>query len=356
MKIFFYTAAAVFLLSACFRAEPVTPESARAQWQRVEQLRTNQPIVNLIGTPFEVYVITDSEFARITRTDTLIEKRPLFVGDGAIGRPILDENFFARYTLDEGKDVLEFHLTRNPGQVIRFVADDLKLPSDNSVQIDREARLNGAFNDTETQFVLLTIVNFHYVAFWFDIEPDTDYNEILSITPTHRFDMNDIPAGEDELQSVRFIDGNYYVGTKSGAYRLTPDGQGARPQLIGDTGRWIVDFFKKDNRIFATGFNAFDQHVSLDGGQSWVRPGAESDLQEVEVVGDSVFTQQGIGFPWQLARTDLLKTDEIFYGDEIETDAGSNNSFYGIGYTDGKFYISYDKDIYFIEEVEVVEE
>ena len=356
MKNIFFALLTAILLSACFRAEPVQPDLIGPQWQRIEQLRTVQPIINLLGTPFEVYVITDSEFARITRTDTLFEKRNLQVGDGAIGRPVLGENFFARYTLDEGKDVLEFHLTRNPGQIIKFVADDLKMPSDNSVQIDREARLNGAFNDTETQFVLLTVVNFHYTAFWFDIEPDTDYNEILSITPTHRFDMTDIAAGEDELQSVRFIDGNYYVGTKSGAYRLTPDGQGVRPPGIGDLGRWIVDFFKKDNRIFATGFNAFDQHVSLDGGMSWVRPGTESKLQEVEIVGDSVFTQPGLGFPWQLAREDLLKVDDIFYGEEIETDAGSNNSFYGIGYTDGKFYISYDKDIYFIEEVVTEEE
>lgn len=346
----------VLICTACFRAKPLNPEIEGPKWQRVESINLEDPIQNLIGTPFEVYAITENHFARISRQDTLLELRPFQDSDGAIARPILDDNFFVRYTLDTGKDVIEFHATRNPGVQHRIVADDLKNATDNKVEIDREARLNGAFNDTETQFVLLTIVNFHYVAFYFDIEPNINYNQILSLTPTHRIDLMDVEEGEDQLQVVRFINGNYYVGTKNGAYRLTPDGNAERPQNIGDLGRWIVDFFKKDNRIIATGFNSFDQHTSLDNGLSWVRLNEESELQEIEMVGDSVFSQRALGFPWGLVSDDLLDVDEIFYSDEIDTGEGSNNSFYGIGYSNGKFYINYEKEIFYIESISPVEE
>lgn len=344
------------LFSSCFKAKPFNPTDV-PQWEKVSQLRTNDPIQNLIGTPTEVYVITESEFARIKSTDTLIEKRLLSTFDGVVARPVLDDNFFVRYTVQEGKDVIEFHNTGNHSQVIRIVADDLKNPEDDEVKIDREARLNGAFNDTETQFVLLTIVNFRYTAFYFDIEPSMNYEEILSLTPTHRIDLEDIEEGEDQLQVVRFVNGNYYVGTKNGAYRLTPDGNAERPDQIGDFGRWIIDFFEKDNRIIATGFNSFDQHTSLDNGLTWLRSGEESELKEVEVVGDTIFSHQSLGFPWEISLdAAALKTQEIFYSEEIEIDAGSNNSFYGIGYSKGKFYIGYEKDIFFIDEVTVVEE
>ena len=351
LKCSFYALLLTLICSACFRATPVNPISTAPQWQRVSQFRAIDPIQNLIGTPFEVYVISESQFARLNRTDTLIEARPLTLGDGAIGRPILDDNFFVRYTLDGGKDVIEFHSTRSPGIKQRIVADDLKNPSDNKIEIDREARLNGAFNDEETQFVLLTIVNFKYTAFWFDIEPSMNYEEILSLTPSHRVDLADIEEGEDQLQVVRFIDGNYYVATKNGAYRLTPDGEAVRPPGIGDFGRWIVDFFKIDNRIIATGFNAFDQHTSPDNGATWVRLGEESQLQEIEVAGDTVFSQQSLGFPWKMARENLLQTDDIVYNGEVEADETSNNSFYGIGYSNGKFYINYEKDIFFIDNI-----
>lgn len=341
----------VLVFSACFRAKPLNPDVAGPKWQRVESIRLEDPIQNLIGTPFEVYAITENHFARLSQQDTLVELRPFADSDGAIGRPILDDNFFVRYTLDEGKDVIEFHTTRNPAVQYRITADDLKNPEDNKVEIDREARLNGAFNDTETQFVLVAIVNFRYSAFYFDIEPSMNYEEIISLTPTHRIDFADVEEGEDQLQVVRFIDGNYYVGTKNGAYRLTPEGDAVRPENIGNLGRWIVDFFKKDNRIIATGFNTFDQHISLDNGISWVRTDDESFLQEVEVVGDSIFSQQALGFPWQLGRDDLKKVDDIVYSDEIDISVGSNNSFYGIGYSNGKFYINYEKEIFFIESI-----
>ena len=346
----------VLVCTACFRAKPLNPITEGPKWQRVESVRLEDPIQNLIGTPFEVYAITENHFARISRQDTLLELRPFQDSDGAIARPVLDDNFFVRYTLDTGKDVIEFHSTRNPGIQHRIIADDLKNPTDNKVEIDREARLNGAFNDTETQFVLLTIVNFHYVAFYFDIEPSVDYNQILSLTPTHRIDLMDVEEGEDQLQVVRFIDGNYYVGTKNGAYRLTQDGNGERPSNVGDLGRWIVDFFKKDNRIIATGFNSFDQHTSLDNGLSWVRLNEESELQEIEMVGDTVFSQRALGFPWMLVKDNLLEVEDIVYSNEIDTGEGSNNSFYGIGYSNGKFYINFEKEIFFIESISPVEE
>ncbi len=346
----------VLVFTACFRAKSVNPEIVGPKWQRVESIRLQDPIRNLIGTPFEIYAITENHFARISRQDTLLALYDFQDSDGEIGRPILDDNFFVRYTLDAGKDVIEFHAARNPGIQHRIIANDLKNPTDNKVEIDREARLNGAFNDTETQFVLLTIVNFHYVAFYFDLEPSMNYNEILTLTPTHRVDLMDVEEGEDQLQVVRFINGNYYVGTKNGAYRLTPDGNAERPANVGDLGRWIVDFFKKDNRIIATGFNSFDQHSSLDNGLSWIRLNEESELQEIEVVGDSVFSQRALGFPWGLVTDDLLDVDEIVYSDEIDTGEGSNNSFYGIGYSNGKFYINYEKEIFYIESISPVEE
>ena len=117
-----------------------------------------------------------------------------------------------------------------------------------------------------------------------------------------------------------------------------------------------MDFFQKDNRIIATGFNSFDQHTSLDGGLSWIRSQDESKLQEIEVVGDTVFSQRALGFPWVMAQENLLQVDDIVYSDEIDTDVGSNNSFYGIGYSNGKFYINHEKEIFFIESISPIEE
>ena len=52
-----------------------------------------------------------------------------------------------------------------------------------------------------------------------------------------------------------------------------------------------------------------------------------------------------------IANENLLKIDDIVYSDEIDTGEGSNNSFYGIGYSNGKFYINYEKEIFFIESI-----
>lgn len=345
------------VFTSCYKVKPLnlTLEDIN-KWTKIEQYRSTETIQNLVGTEFEIYTISRSEFARINNADTLIEKRPLSLYNGVIGRPILSENFFVRFANDGGKDVIEFHSARNPSAKQVIIADDLKNSNDNKIEIDRSARLSGAFNEDETQFVLLTVVNFKYSALYFDIVPTMDYNDFVSITPSHRIDFPMIEDGIEELQVVRFIDGFYYVGTKSaGGYRLSENG--TYTQVLG-IGNWVLDFFKKDNRIIATNFNSYSQRTSLDNGETFLpSTGDESKLQEIEVVGDTIFTQQSVGFAWKMSLdVPYVKTKNIYYNEEIAAAGANNNVYNGIGYLNGKFYISVDKDIYYVDEVSVKEE
>ena len=75
----FFGLLAILVFTACFRAKSVNPEIDGPKWQRVESIRLEDPIQNLIGTPFEVYAITERHFARISRQDTLLELRLQYV-------------------------------------------------------------------------------------------------------------------------------------------------------------------------------------------------------------------------------------------------------------------------------------
>ncbi len=343
----------LLLLSAC--QKPLFDDDgsgdngpSQGDWDIVDY-ESERPILNLFATPFQLYAITENEFARFGFENELIEKRTLPVSNGVKGIPALSDNIFMRLTTTSSvNQTIEFHLTRNPTEVVKFVADSLKDSTDNHLEIDFLARRLGAFKDDGTQFLLPAKIfsnqGNYYVFFLLGFQLNPAHDEFIAVEVDKRIDVPELSADFGNIVNIRFIDGNYYVSTKEGAFRITPDGAYTRifPQ-------WMLDFFPFDGNIYVTGINTFDLHESTDNGETWTRLNQNSTLKMVEAVGDHLFTHEVQGHVFKWVNNDLLNTREIDFHENIDTENVSN--FYALAYFNEKYYFNVGREIYFTDAI-----
>ena len=324
------------------------PNDASADWDIVNY-ESERPILNMFATPFQLYAITENEFARFGYENELIEKRTLPVYNGVKGNPALSDNIFMRLTTTAtASQTIEFHLTKNPTEVIKFVADSLKNSTDNHLEIDFLARRLGAFKEDGTQFLLPAKIfsnqSNHYVFFLFGFQLNPAHDEFVSVEIQHRIDVPELSADFGNIVNLKFIDGYYYVSTKEGAFRITPDGEYDRifPQ-------WMLDFFPYSGNIYVTGINTFDLHESVDNGETWLRRNQNSELKMVEAVGEHLFTHVVEGHVFKWVDDDLLSFRAIDFHSNIDTDNLSN--FYALAFFNNNYYFNVGREIYFTEEI-----
>lgn len=311
-------------------------------WEKFEFI-AERKILNTLGTPFEFYLITENVFARFNRSNELIEKRPLDATITLNGKPVLSDNTFVRLsTADNGHQEIEFHLTRSPLEVQKFKITELNLVEDDEhVEAEFLSRYPGAFSDDGVYFLLptTTFPNHHYTCFLFEIRHSPNHNSFTSIEVIDRFEVPNLSSEYANLVNMKFIDGNYYLATKEGGFRISPSG--TVDKVLHP---WMQDFFGFNDKIYATGFNDFDFYVSHNNGLSWERVGGESDLKIVEVKGGKVFTQDLSQSQYGLASDDLSTTKTILYNEELENDP---DTYVTIDFFNGRFYISRHKDLFF---------
>lgn len=323
-----------------------------ADWTALE-FETERLIKNLYATPFQLYLITDNEFARFNEDLELVEKRTLIPQGIGLSRPVLSDNVFTRITANTaGKQVLEFHLARNPAGVKKFNVDELKLPEDDFFEIEIIQRSLGAFNASETQFLVPAKVEnggeAFSVLYVFEITFNSTFDEFVSIEFS-RIDLPDLTtdaANITNIVNVRYFKEHFFVSTKKGGYRISEE---LEVDKIFPSSQWVRDYFVYQDTLYMTGLNSFDLHQSPDAGFEWIRLNKNSKLKMIENVNGILFNQEVAGQIFAEADQNLCDENEVVYASDIPT--GNLSAFYGIDYFQEQYYLSADTRIFRISEI-----
>ncbi|MFT6741706.1 MAG: hypothetical protein ACJAVF_003221 [Paraglaciecola sp.] len=323
-----------------------------ADWEPLE-FETERLIKNLYGTPFQLYLITDNEFARFNEDLELVEKRTLIPQGIGLSRPVLSDNIFTRITTNSaGKQVIEFHLARNPAGVKKFVVDDIELPTDDFFELEIIQRSLGAFNDSETQFLIPAKVenggDAYAVLYVFEITFNSTFDEFVSIE-FNRIDLPDLITDATNISNivnVRYFKEHFFVSTKKGGYRISEE---LEVDKIFPSSQWIRDYFVYQDTLYMTGLNSFDLHQSPDNGLEWTRLNKNSKLKMVENVNGLLFNQEVGGQVFLAADPNLCDEKEVVYTSDIPT--GNLAAFYGLAFFQEQYYLSADNRIFHISDI-----
>ncbi|MFK7807912.1 MAG: hypothetical protein AB8F74_08960 [Saprospiraceae bacterium] len=325
---------------------------------------TNTPIRDVHTSFTEMKLLTDDEFLRVNINGEVIERRDLALPFNFFGRPAIGEFSFIRMVRAQvayprpnlsdsivQKPLMEMHLTKQATQQIyRMDLDDFDLGE--NLSFEEFARYSGAYNDDESKYLVVTLNNSNgsntvHSLYLMDLGLNAQKTQSSGITVDKRIDI-ELTADTRLVSNVKFLNGNFYVCTEFGAWRVNPD-DGTAAKLAN---HWVKDAFAYNGRIYLTGFSDFDFYVSSDNGTTFGPVGnGGSPLKFVEVTNDQVFTQTQLGLPWSLAEpTDLSTITPVVINKDFE-DSGAEywNAFYFYN----KYYISIQKQIFYTEDLQV---
>ena len=325
--------------------QPFLPEpEPTGPWESLEH-RSQQVILNLHATPFEVYAITEGEFIRFDKRGELEEDRSLDKLFGTRGTPVLSDNALARVKIgDAAEQVLEFHMTRLGADVVRFTPDDFLQPDDNTILFNLPSGFPfGAFDSDGRRFLMPVRVfgepKDHLALLLFDVRQNATFTQFQSVELLARIDLLELGASENIVTSVRCLEDNFYVTTQGGAWRVTPDG--STTKIFSN---WTLDAFETRGNLYVTGFNAYEFQVSFDDGLSWDRVEDPSALRYVQVsANDQTFAQPTRGAVFGISY-DLTSVTPLVYHDSIPVNDPAK--FFGVAYLDDWYYFSADKTIW----------
>ena len=321
---------------------------SKANWDAIE-VGSERLILGLHATPFEWYAISENEFFRFDSDNKLLEKRPLQRNAGVLGVPVLSDNTFVRITTnDDAKQVIEFHLARNPSEIHSILTEGLKAPSDNFMEVETLGTNNlGAFSPDGTLLMLPATVlpDLHYALLIFQIQHNTAHSSFSSVEMVKRVNLEDLSSDLNKLKSIRFIDGNFYVTSQEGAWRITPSGN--KEKIFT---QWMIDAFPWKGDSYMTGLNPYDLHKSEDNGLNWKSLDQNSELKIVTNANELLFTQSAPSLVYQLMDAGLMKAKDIILPNGHSPQEAI---YYGVMFFKGKYYFSMDRDVYTTTEIVV---
>lgn len=330
------------------------PEDETSPWEELN-FSTLHPILNTYATPYELYVISVDEFARIDAEGKEIEKRLIPAPAGTFGTPVLSDNVLMRLVKVEeaggAKPYVEFRLTKDVSEVRRIPIKGLIDSTETHIEIEYLGRQNGCFSDDGVYFLLptTTFPNSYYSFFLFEIRLNQTSHEFVSVDMVRRIDVPDFPAadgGAQQLESMRYLDGAFYLSSKVGGFRITADGT-----AIKLFNHWTRDFFKNDGVLYCTGFNDEDFYFSLDVGHNWAQRDRKSVLKLVEAEGDYLFTQENTGSLFSTVDDNFEKKLKIVYDKNFP--ASGYEAYNSVEYFYNKYYINVMNKIYYAKEIKV---
>lgn len=323
---------------------------------KVLNFQTLHPILNTYSTPFELYAISVDEFARIDASGKEIEKRLIVSPAGTFGTPVFSDNVFMRLVKveEEGgtsKPYVEFRLVKDVGQVKRIPIRGLIDSTDTHIEIEYLGRQNGCFSSDGTYFLLptTTFPNSYYSFFLFEIRLNITGDEFVSIEMKEKIDIPSFPAGDggfQQLESMRYLDGAFYLSSKVGGFRVTTEGIATK---LFD--HWCKDFFKKDGVLYCTGFNPEDFYFSLNAGFDWAQRDKKTVLKYVEVEGDYLFTQEHKGSFFNTVDDNFEKELKIVYDKNFP--ASGYEAYNSVEYFYNNYYINVENKIYYSKDIKI---
>jgi hypothetical protein len=333
---------AAFVVFSC--QAPLFPDddspADKADWRLLE-LPAERQILGLHATPFQLYAITDNQFFRFNTEDEMVELRTLNEYNGVKGVPALNDNAFMRLVLNEdNRQVLEFQHARNAQSFVNILVDSLEKDAGTFLEVEFVSRQLGAFSSDGSSFLLPVKVfpQRHYAFYLFEIQQNTPSSAFVSVKPVKRISIPELDAELNNLKSVRFLNGNYYIASSLGAWRITPAGQAQQvfPQ-------WMLDFFSLKGKLYATGLNPYDLHNSTDNGLNWERIDQSSQVKYAETADTLLFSQEVLGNPYKIVSGDFKIARDIARPAEAPTNP---SVFYSVVFFAGRYYFSMDRDVY----------
>ncbi len=321
-------------------------------WKALSTVSANQPIRGIHATPFEIYFISNNFLFRLDDKLTLQEKRLLPTDRSFFGAPILSDNVFVRVTQNSNNDaVFEFNIARNAQNVKKIAASELVDTAKRETFVPEavyDLTLQpGAFSADGTKLLLVGTVNSNKVfAVILDVQLDFPATNFQRITVVKRVELPDLLS--KKLESIRFINGNYYIATQNGGYRVTPTGEVKKV-----FNHWALDFFAVGNTLYSTPYSAYDFHKSTDNGLTWAR-NVPSELKYVETVNNNIFskTSRGVNYTG-LADSSLSKTVKVKYNLDQFTLTREAVDFH-LRYFKGKYFMNDGAKVYAVDTIRKV--
>lgn len=343
---FLFIIGCLFFGNACYDK----PTAARNPWEKVD-LTANGPIRSMHSAPIEVLAVTDQDFFRINTDNEVVEEREIGLAASYFGRPAIGDWVFARFIEKNNKNVAELHLVRGT-QIFDVDVNAIQVSSGASIDLEGSGRDVGAFNDDATQLAFPVRMSVpgstsNLGIVLVNIELTGTKENFSSVMIQSVVAIPELSANANDMSNIRFVNGNYYVTHKDGAYRITPTGNYS--QIASG---WTLDVFQKGDDIYMTSFDGFDFFISKNNGASFERVGTTSAAKYVSRASNQYFNQTNQGFEFKLLSDEFDEEIDIVYNTEIRA-LNDNFAFWNMIYMGGRYYINVQRDIYFSEEVEL---
>lgn len=325
-----------------------TPTNQAVAWQTLSVAAPELLVKSIHSTTTEMDILTNNQLFRLDANLKLIEKRPLLADRQIYGTPICADNTFLRITQGSNNmQVVEFHLIKNPATVKKFFTSELvDLTKNESFLIDVFARTPGVFSTDGTQFFMPGVVYPAYkpTVLIFDIGLNSSKTDFTTLKLAKRIEVQNLST-DGKIESCRFLKGNFYLATKDGGFRITPDGQ---VKKLFNT--WTLDFFEKDDKLYANGtdFNTNDFYSSSDNGLTWKKVGIPGLLRYVETASGQLFHQKSRNLPYDVVDASLAKIKQIVY---VNNFLEKSDNYYSIAFFQNQYFISVGNQIYAIKEI-----
>ncbi|MDZ7880588.1 MAG: hypothetical protein U5L45_23125 [Saprospiraceae bacterium] len=323
-------------------------------WKKFEEISANLPIRGIHVTPFEVFFISNNSFFRLNNKLILQEKRLLPVDRSFFGAPILSDNVFVRVTQNASNDaVFEFNSTRNAQNMRKITASELVDTARREIFVPEavydQTLQPGVFSADGSKLLLVGSINSNKIfAIVIDVQLDFTSTNFSKISVVNRVELPGLLS--KKLESIRFINGNFYVATQNGGYRVTPTGEVKKV-----FSHWTLDFFAMNNILYASPYSAYDFHTSSDNGLTW-RRSAPSDLKYVDVVNKRAFTKISRGVSYvNIGDSSLTKQLKVKYNPDLFTNTREAVD-YHIRYFKDKYFMNDGAEVYAVDSIRTIKQ
>ena len=300
-------------------------------------------ILGLLANDNELFTITESEFVRhaMAADSSLVEleRRPLLRQWANVGQPALHPLLFARSIRDigSGEELVQFSLIQNAASTRQIAIDSLGVEPLSAVF---GGEVVGAFDRTGTVYLqpVYRRDTRRLALLRFELKTNTTFTDFTSIRYTGLIDFPNVRQSERAVSTIKWLDGNFYMATKQGAYLISRAGVSERIITPSADTR---DIFRYEGIYYATQSTTGPLYVSHDG-LSWSASGILTDLRLVRVFGDQLLSHDFEGWAWRVSDEITAQTRPLIMNEGFPED---NDKYYGMVNLRGSFYMSIDKKI-----------
>lgn len=346
----------IALFSTCIpltdKAVPPSENPDEYPWKAIAAVNSSATIRAIHATPFEIYFLSNNFFIRLDDKLNLQEKRLLPIDRSFFGTPILSDNAFVRVTQNSNNDaVFEFNLTRNAQNVKKITASELVDTARRETFVPEavydETLQPGCFSADGTKLLLVGSINSGKIyAIILDIQLDFTATNFSRISVLKRIELPDLLS--KKMESIRFINDNFYVASQNGGYRVTPTGEVKKV-----FNHWTLDFFAVGTTLHAAPFSPYDFHTSTDNGLTW-RRGAPSELKYVEVVNNQILTKISRGVNYvNLSDQTFTKLAKIKYNPDLFVNTRDAVDFH-VRHFKGKYFMNDGAKIFAVDTIRAI--